>query len=292
MSQPRDHVLDETWLAAHPLPAAQGAHSKEDRGRVIVIGGSVDIPGAILLAAQAALRAGAGKLQMAVPGPSAFFLAPHMPEARVLGQPSDEQGQISGMCPACRQEAERADAIVVGPGMCDSPALASLLGELPNHPTLVLDAGAITCFKQAHVRSQAAILTPHAGEMAKLLGCEVDQISGDEPALALQAAKDLHVVLVLKGPSTWVASPTGELVRYEGGGVGLATSGSGDVLAGVIGGLAARGAEPLIAAAWGVFLHGQAGRHLAERMGALGFLAREISPCIPEIMHALSPPAR
>jgi ADP-dependent NAD(P)H-hydrate dehydratase len=103
--------------------------------------------------------------------------------------------------------------------------------------------------------------------------------------LALGAAKQFGAVVVLKGSTSWIATPDGSLYRYDGGNVGLATSGSGDTLAGIVAGLSARGAPPLEAVAWGVYLHGSAGRALARRMGALGFLARELLAEIPPLLR-------
>jgi NAD(P)H-hydrate repair Nnr-like enzyme with NAD(P)H-hydrate dehydratase domain len=131
------------------------------------------------------------------------------------------------------------------------------------------------------------VITPHAGEMASLLGISKQQIERDPPRIARQAAARFGVVVALKGAESWVAEPGGALFRYSGGSVGLATSGSGDTLAGVIAGLAARGATPTIAALWGVYLHGAAGQVLARRMGRVGFLARELLAEIPSLLRKL-----
>jgi NAD(P)H-hydrate repair Nnr-like enzyme with NAD(P)H-hydrate dehydratase domain len=104
-------------------------------------------------------------------------------------------------------------------------------------------------------------------------------------AVALQAASKFGVVIALKGSETVIASPDGTLLRYSGGGVGLATGGSGDVLAGIIAGLLSRGASPLDAAAWGVWLHGEAGTIVADRIGPIGFLARDLLAEIPGLMR-------
>ena len=133
-----------------------------------------------------------------------------------------------------------------------------------------------------------AVLTPHAGEMASLLGQDKTHVERDPAGAARRAAADLGAVVALKGASTHIADPAGTLLRYDGGRVGLATSGSGDTLAGLVAGLAARGAAPLDAAAWGVFLHGEAGNALARRVGPIGYLARELLDEVPPIMARLA----
>jgi len=130
-----------------------------------------------------------------------------------------------------------------------------------------------------------AVLTPHAGEMAALLAVEKDAVEAAPAELALGAAGRFKAVIVLKGATSWIATPDGALYRYEGGNVGLATSGSGDTLAGIVAGLSARGAPPVNAVAWGIYLHGSAGRALARRMGQLGFLARELLAEIPPLLR-------
>jgi NAD(P)H-hydrate repair Nnr-like enzyme with NAD(P)H-hydrate dehydratase domain len=129
---------------------------------------------------------------------------------------------------------------------------------------------------------------PHAGEMARLLECEAMRSSADPLGAARRAAETFGVVAVIKGQFSHIVSPDGRAFRFEGGGVGLATSGSGDTLAGIVGGLCARGADPLTAALWGVSLHGEAGRRLSRDVGRVGFLARELLDLVPPLMDELS----
>ena len=130
-----------------------------------------------------------------------------------------------------------------------------------------------------------AILLPHAREMARLLECEPDEVEADPLAAARRAAQAFGAVAAIKGRYSFIVAPDGRAFRFTGGGVGLATSGSGDALAGIVGGLAARGADPLTAALWGVHLHGEAGRALAKRIGRIGFLARELLDEVPGLME-------
>ena len=156
---------------------------------------------------------------------------------------------------------------------------------------LVLDAAAlmelIPRAKRLATRDRPAVLTPHLGEMAAMLGCEADAVERDREAAVRHAAERYGSVVILKGSNSLIADRGGAVFAYAGGGVGLATGGSGDVLAGIAAGLAARGAAPLEAALWAVWLHGEAGRRCAEQIGPLGFLARELLAHVPGLLRAM-----
>jgi hydroxyethylthiazole kinase-like uncharacterized protein yjeF len=137
---------------------------------------------------------------------------------------------------------------------------------------------------QAH--AGRLILTPHAGEMAQLCGVDKECIDADPVGFARKAAAHLSSIIVLKGATTHIVTPSGLTYVHAHGVVGLATAGSGDVLAGIIGGLASRGASPATAAIWGVFLHGRAGKQLTEAVGKVGFIAREVVNEIPAVLEA------
>jgi NAD(P)H-hydrate repair Nnr-like enzyme with NAD(P)H-hydrate dehydratase domain len=122
--------------------------------------------------------------------------------------------------------------------------------------------------------------------MARLLDCGVEEVEADPLAAVRRAAGHFNVAALVKGPFSFIADPDGRAFRFEGGGVGLATSGSGDVLAGIVGGLAARRADPLTALLWGVWLHGEAGRRLTKRVGRIGFLARELPDEVPGLLQS------
>jgi len=281
-----------------PLPKPDDDASKDERGRVLVVGGSTQVAGAVRLAGEAALRAGAGKLQLATVASSAAALGMAVPESLVVALPQTRGGEISGSrAPALLAEhASGVDAMLVGPGMQSARAahalLAPLVGRLREDAALILDAAALLALRTDETLlaplAGRAVLTPHAGEMASLLGVEKEAVEATPAELALGAAAQFGAVVVLKGSTSWIATPEGTLHRYDGGNVGLATSGSGDTLAGIVAGLAARGAPPLIAAVWGVYLHGSAGRALARRMGTLGFLARELLAEIPPLLRRRS----
>jgi ADP-dependent NAD(P)H-hydrate dehydratase len=282
--------IDADWLRKHPLPHPGQDTDKNKRGRVLVAGGAVQVPGGLQLTGEAALRAGAGKVQLATVEQVALGLGLSFPEAAVIALPANDAGELHALAGAGLAEAiTRCDVLVLGPGTghgADAQAILSTVLSKSGAVDLVLDAAFIaplSALAEA-VRSYQGeiILTPHPGEMASLMGCEQDDLT---PALALHAAERFGATIVMKGSQTVIASATGELLQYPGGGPGLATAGSGDVLAGLIGGLSSRGTDALASAAWSVYLHGQAGRYLAARSGSLGFLARELLAPVPMLME-------
>ncbi|AQR75237.1 NAD(P)H-hydrate dehydratase [Sphingomonas sp. LM7] len=288
--------LDATWLAEHPLPEPAADTDKNTRGHVLVAGGSQTVPGAIRLTGEAALRAGAGKLQLATVERVVLHLGVLMPEAAIFPLPANAAGELDNDAgeALCRYLGP-CDTLVLGPGMGPDAAAEAILRTVVAEPraslSLVLDAamiGAATDLAaEIHAHDGRIVLTPHPGEMIRLMGCDAARIDSDPAGLAQEAARRFNATVLLKGPETWIACPREGLLRYPGGGPGLATGGSGDVLAGVIGGLMARGAAPRLAAAWGVWLHGEAGRRLAERVGPLGFLARELPGEIPRLLATI-----
>lgn len=278
--------LTEKLLRSMPLPGPGGG--KEGRGRVLVVGGSRHVPGAAWLAGTAALRAGAGKLQVATARDLATTLAVAVPEALVMGLAVDRQGEIVRGSAALDHAFEGCDTALIGPGMQASAGAATLVRRATRHVqgTLVLDAGALSPGLKA-ASDRPHILTPHAGEMAELAQVEKTAVERAPETFAREFAQRMRSVLVLKGATTFIAAPDGSLWVYRSRCPGLGTSGSGDVLAGIIAGIAARGADALQAALWGVLLHGTAGRQLARSIGTLGFLAREIATGVPGILDRL-----
>jgi hydroxyethylthiazole kinase-like uncharacterized protein yjeF len=290
--------VSPSLLADMPLPFPSEDSDKEARGRVIVIGGSADVPGAVRLAGEAALRAGAGKLQLAVPAPVASGLAIAVPEARVFGL-AERKGEIApDAADVIEGFAGKCEAVVIGPGMIDKDLAAALAGRLLSSvrgPGFVLDAAAMIHLTRnpdlVRRHEGRVILTPHAGEMAALTGNGKHEVTADPLPLAREMAGTLNAVIALKGKDTFIVRPDGYAWVYRGQAVGLATSGSGDVLAGIMAGLLARGASPAGAAIWAVYLHGQAGMRLSRSVGPLGFLARELPGEIPGLLAALTSPS-
>lgn len=275
-----------------PLPCLPDDGDKEERGRLLIIGGSREVPGAALLAAKAGMRAGAGKLQIATAASVAIPLGIAMPEARVVGCAETPEGCLGdGAVAPILELVEEAQAVTIGCGLQHGAALDALLDRLfaSGHDSpLILDAAVLGSLgpRAAAVRGWrgGVALLPHAGEMASLLDCEPEEVELDPLHAARRAAERYNAVALVKGRSSFIAAPDGRAFRFEGGGVGLATSGSGDVLAGLVGGLAARGADVLTATLWGVWVHGEAGRLLSKKVGRVGFLAREIAEEVPGLL--------
>ncbi|HEX8558578.1 MAG TPA: NAD(P)H-hydrate dehydratase [Pyrinomonadaceae bacterium] len=283
-------------LRRTPLPMPEEGGDKEERGRVLVVGGGRETPGAVVLAGTAALRAGAGKLQVATGESNAALVASALPEARVFALPETRAGKLSkAACAKLEEHLGKAQCVCIGPGMVEDESVARFVGAtlgMRADAPVVLDAGAVACLgagrRLLHALEGRAVVTPNGDELEKIYGEESK--GGDRLAVARRAADEFRAVVVLKGRETFVVSPGGGAYVNRAGSVGLATSGSGDVLAGVIAGLVARGAEAAHAAAWGVHLHALAGERLSRRVGLLGFLARELPAEIPPLMSELSEP--
>jgi ADP-dependent NAD(P)H-hydrate dehydratase len=283
--------LDLAALQAWPLPSLEPEADKEARGRVVIVAGSREIPGAAILAAEAALRAGAGKVLIGTGESVAMQVAVAMPELRVIGLPENAAGGLTVQGLARLDKAlGGACAVLVGPGMQDEEAaiqFAVALRQRYPQLALVLDATALGAVSREALPGGPVLITPHAGEMAHLSGQPKDVLLAEPESAASTAALGWNAIVALKGATTVIADPQGELYLHEGGNVGLATAGSGDVLAGLIVGFAARGAPLLQAAAWGVVVHGLAGELLAERLGGVGYLASELAVVVPEVLQGL-----
>lgn len=286
--------LDEDWLAAHPLPRHGRDTTKNDRGRVVLAGGSEFVPGALRLTGEAVLRAGAGKLQMATVRAAAMSLGVLVPEAAMIALPSDDDGEIAAEAAGLLAERlERCDTLLLGPGMGIGDRTAQFVAKLLADPrdtlTVVLDAAAMTCARGLETviarHEGRVVMTPHHGEMALLADIPAEDVARDPAAVAADMAARFNAIFVLKAATTLVAAPDGAVLRFANDCTGLATGGSGDVLAGILGGLLARGANPVTAAGWAVWLHGQAGRRLSEDVGELGFLARDLVERVPGLMR-------
>jgi hydroxyethylthiazole kinase-like uncharacterized protein yjeF len=173
--------------------------------------------------------------------------------------------------------------------MMDAEAASALVAHALKSKcgALVVDAAALNAFRKKKPGKRPVILTPHAGEMASLWQVDRKEVLADPAGIAREVAARLQVVVALKGPETFIAAPDGTTFRNTAGNLGLGTSGSGDTLSGVIAGLVARGADPLQAAVWGVYVHARAGELLAKRIAPLGFLARELLHEVPALLNTL-----
>lgn len=287
--------LDTAWLKANPLPDHHDNVDKNGRGRVLLIGGCRRVPGGMLLTAEAAFRAGAGKVTIATIASAAIPVGIAFPACAVVALPETEGGEIAAeSAETILAETANHDAIVFGPAMIDEKIvgqlLAALLPKLPEDIFLLLDAFALRAAAD-HVgairaRREHVVLTPHEGELAALLGIDRQEVSDDPSAALARAAERFGCAVMVKGATSYLMQGDACL-SYAGGGVGLAVSGSGDILAGLIASLGAQGLPPLQAAAWGIWLHGEAGRRLSETIGPIGYMARELSPLVPGLMRGV-----
>jgi hydroxyethylthiazole kinase-like uncharacterized protein yjeF len=268
-SPPGERRLDEHLLLSWPLPDDEG-DDKRSRGTVLVVGGSAETPGGVVLAGTAALRAGAGRLQIATHPAVATAVAIAMPESKVI--PFEHDGFDDLL--------RAADAVLVGPGLGDEQLAEDLLGRAldvgaPTSP-LVVDALALRAVPAAHHRGRSLVLTPNREEL--------EQLGGDKHPR--DVAADLEATLALFGT---VYAPDGStFVDPDRAARGLGTSGSGDVLAGIVVGLAARCGDGVQAAVWASFLHRVAGERLADGIGPVGYLARELADEIAPAMASLT----
>lgn len=283
-------------LRAWPLPPP-GAE-KESRGRVLVVGGTSHTPGAVLLAGEAVLRAGAGKLQVATAEAVAAALAVAVPEALVLGLPTSQDGDLEEhTADSVVERADHTDAVLVGSGFSDVRATLRLMhAVVPRlHGPLVLDAVASAYLgadggEVRHLEG-GCVLSANPDEVAQTLGTDVEEVEGDPVAAAALLAERSGAVVLCGGRTKTVADPVGRVWSADVGGPGLGVSGSGDVQAGIIAGLLGRGAEPAQAAVWGAYLHGRSGDALAARVGTVGFLARHIGGEVPALLDELAGPS-
>ena len=282
-------ALTPAVLHAFPLPSPE-AEDKNDRGRILVVAGCTEVPGAAWLCSLAAMRAGAGKLQIVTSNGAAQALGTGMPEARIIAVPEARDGGIArSAVDRIRELAKGVDAVVAGPGLAPGKANWRVAAGLCDAGTpLVLDAELLRalpdCRKLVADLAAEAILLPHEGELAALLGRGEEQVEKDPLAAGRECARRYGAVTLVKGRRSYVVGPDGSAWLYSGGSSGLAVSGSGDVLAGIVGGLRARGADALTALLWGVWLHGEAGARLDKSIGPVGFLARELPGEIPALL--------
>ena len=283
--------LDDAALRAWPLPLPNHHGDQEARGRVVIVAGSRETPGSAILAAQAALRAGAGKVLIAAGKSIAMSIAVAVPELRVIPLRETAKGGLDASSAIrVHKFVAQAGALLIGPGMRDEEATCALVqafrATCPHVPT-ILDATAMAAVRSQPAQSAPMLITPHAGEMAHLSGDSRESVLADPQAAACAAARRWNVIVALKGERSFIAHPDGRSWVHDVGDVGLA-AGSGDVLAGLIAGFVARGATLDQGAAWGVVVHARAGVRLARRLGGLGYLAGELPTEVPALLDHLS----
>lgn len=294
-------------MAAALLPERPKRGHKGTFGKLLVIAGSLDYAGSALLVCRAAGRAGAGLVTLAVPESLQPLFAAKILEATTMALPEDDVEEVDPEPALARILDHEHDAIVLGPGLRPGLATRELVRELlavPREPTpapMVLDAEALrsmaTLGEWWTDVARACVLTPHPGEFARLragagLDAEADGDLGEDDtaraAAAIDAARQWNQVVVLKGARTVIAEPDGSSMVAPFENPALASGGTGDVLAGVIGALLAQGLAPGAAARLGVYLHGMAGDLVRERLGDAGLLASDLPDLVPIVRKRLA----
>jgi hydroxyethylthiazole kinase-like uncharacterized protein yjeF len=282
-------LVDSSVLDA--LPRRGAASTKFSSGHVLVAGGSRGLTGAPRMAAQAAMRAGAGYVTACVPASMQAILASGgPPELMTRGLPDDDDGLTVEGVASVLDAGERGGALALGPGLGRGDGAVAFARALAREAkvALVLDADGLN----AHAgrlgdlagRGAPTVLTPHAGELGRLLELDSDEIERERLRCVRAAAEQARAVVVLKGDDTLIADPSGRVAVSPGGSPALATAGTGDVLTGVIAALLAQGLEAFTAAAAGVWLHAAAGREAARRQGAAeGVVASDVIAALPAV---------
>lgn len=262
--------------------------NKGTLGSLLCICGSYGMAGAAIMAGKAALRCGIGLLKIAVPKSIYPVCATNILESVYYPLEETSNGVISSKNTDFLLEmCEKSSAVVIGCGLSVCDDTKNLVQSVITNceKPLVIDADALNCIcnKTEILKNLKvpAIITPHPGEMARLLHSTPKTVNSNRENTAIDFAKKFGVVTVLKGAGTIIASPDGEVYINHTGNSGMATGGSGDVLSGIIGSLLAQGAAPINAAAAGVFLHGTIGDLAAEKLGKISMLPTDMIDMIP-----------
>jgi ADP-dependent NAD(P)H-hydrate dehydratase / NAD(P)H-hydrate epimerase len=278
------------WVC-HTIPPRPADAHKGRFGRVAVVGGARGFGGAPILAARGAIRAGAGLVTIGLPSSLAPSALAALPEAMTRPLAENSAGTLTDDgFEGAHEFAAEGDVVALGPGLSTHPDTVALIRRLlPGIARpIVLDADGLNAFagdaERLRQRGGALVITPHPGEMARLLGREIGEIQHDRLAAAREAAKVCGAVALLKGARTIVACPEGRAAVIPTGNPAMATGGMGDVLTGVIAALLGSGLPPFEAASCGAYLHGLAGDLAAGSLGEFGLLAHEVADSIPRAM--------
>ncbi|MFL6193163.1 MAG: NAD(P)H-hydrate dehydratase [Thermoanaerobaculia bacterium] len=275
------------------LPDREPVSHKGDYGHALIVAGSPGKAGAAILAARAAVRAGAGLVTVGVPEPILQTVDLGSIESMTLSLPASASGQLAERAADVVLEAAEGMAVLaLGPGLGQDPSTAAAIRRIALECPLplVLDADGLNAFAgragELAQRKAETILTPHPGELARLLGISVTQIQEDRIAAARGVAEETEAIVVLKGHLSLVASGNAVFVNPTGN-PGMATGGAGDVLTGLIAGLIAQGLDALDATVLAVYLHGLAGDLAASRLGEVALAAGDLIEILPAALRAL-----
>lgn len=276
-------------LARALLPPRDAASHKGDFGHALIVAGALGYAGAACLAAEGALRSGAGLVTLAVPARIQDTVASALPECMTRGLPCSAEGTLdAGAAAEAARLARARSAFAVGPGISTAASTAKFLdgflalaGDVPR----VIDADALNLIASSDAMlalGPPCVLTPHPGEAARLLSITTAEVQADRCSAIRQLAERTTGAVVLKGNGTLVASRDGRIAFNRTGGHGLAKGGSGDCLTGIVCGLLAQGLPAFEAACLGAYAHGLAGDIAQERTGARAMLARDVLAALGE----------
>jgi NAD(P)H-hydrate epimerase len=270
------------------IPPRERGGNKFKSGTVVVAGGAAGMTGAPTMAALSAMRTGAGYVQLVVPKPAETVIDLRLMEAMVHGVPDADGAHTEEGANKVLELAERAGAIVVGPGSGRSDGAVAFARKVARDARvpLLIDADGLNAHAEQlgllAQREAPTVLTPHDGELGRLLGIESAQVGEHRIEHARKVAQDANAIVVLKGDDTLVVPPNGPIAVSPGATPALATAGTGDVLSGVIGALLSKEMDPFEAACAGVFAHARAGRAAADRHGADHVIAGDVIEGLPE----------
>lgn len=273
--------ISKEWVVKR-LPARPQDANKGTFGKILVVAGSENYPGAAYLACAACYRVGAGLVTLATEDVVKIIVFRKLPEVTFL-LPDEVVGKVN-----------KYDVLLVGPGLGQSDQAAKVMEDLlsSNLPPAVIDGDGLNLLSKRgewwKKLGNEVILTPHPGEMARLTGLTIKEIQSDRVNVAQYFAKKWGKIIVLKGANTLVVSPAGQVLISPFANPALATAGTGDVLAGMIAGMLGQGLKPFDAAAVGVHIHGLAGEELREKVGKAGGLASDLLPLIPLIIKEIN----
>ncbi|MDP2913110.1 MAG: NAD(P)H-hydrate dehydratase [Candidatus Omnitrophota bacterium] len=268
--------------------------SKGDFGHVLVIAGSAGYTGAAYLASQAALLSGCGLVTLAIGRSLYEVMAAKLTE--VMVKPFFETRDFSLSLMAEKEVlnfSQKCSSVAIGPGISQNKETQGLVRNLAAKiaKPMILDADGINAFAgQADILKNAKaplVLTPHPGEMSRLIDKDKDEIQKNRKAIALEFAAKYNTILVLKGFNTVVADPGGKIYENQTGNAGMATGGTGDILTGIIASFIGQGVEPFAASALGVYFHGMAGDIAVKEKGVLSLIATDLLYKLPEALKVL-----
>ena len=290
-------LITPAW-AKSVLPKRPAGANKGTFGKVLVIAGSINYIGAAYLACSGAIRMGAGLVTLATAESLQPILASKLTEVTYVPLPEVEPGVVGPeAAEIVLDQLQQYDVLLMGCGMGQHPSVIAFIEKcllaqsLSPESAILLDADALNALAKVanwwQRLERDVVLTPHPGEMSRLTGLSIADIQSDRLGTTLEAAKKWDKTVVLKGANTVTATPQGSAMISPFANAGLASAGTGDVLAGVIAGLMAQGLPPFDAAACGVYLHAEAGEMVKKELGDAGMVASDLLPLLPKVINEL-----